>query len=234
MRILIAEDDAPLASLIAGAFMHEGHVCDIAANGERALTRLNSEQFDVLILDLRLPGMSGEEVLKRLRRENPDLGVLILTATDAIGERVACLDAGADDYLTKPFAFSELAARVRALKRRQARHGEAVLKVEDLELDRIQRSVKRAGHSIELTPREFSLLEYFMLNMGRRITRTMIIEHVWKLSPETATNVVDVYVNYLRKKIDETAQTRLIHTLRRIGYTFGPAHHPDEEGFEDA
>ena len=234
MRILIAEDDAPLASLIAGAFMHEGHVCDIAANGERALTRLNSEQFDVLILDLRLPGMSGEEVLKRLRRENPDLGVLILTAADAIGERVACLDAGADDYLTKPFAFSELAARVRALQRRQARHGEAVLKIEDLELDRIQRSVKRGGHSIELTPREFSLLEYFMLNMGRRITRTMIIEHVWKLSPETATNVVDVYVNYLRKKIDETAHTRLIHTLRRIGYTFGPAHHPDEEGFEDA
>ena len=234
MRILIAEDDAPLASLIAGAFRHEGHVCDIAANGERALARLNSEQFDVLILDLRLPGMSGEEVLKRLRRENPDLGVLILTAADAIGERVACLDAGADDYLTKPFAFSELAARVRALQRRQARHGEAVLKVEDLELDRIQRSVKRGGHSIELTPREFSLLEYFMLNMGRRITRTMIIEHVWKLSPETATNVVDVYVNYLRKKIDETAQTRLIHTLRRIGYTFGPAHHPDEEGFEDA
>lgn len=234
MRILIAEDDAPLASLIAGAFMHEGHLCDIAANGERALGRLNSEQFDVLILDLRLPGMSGEEVLKRLRRENPDLGVLILTATDAIGERVACLDAGADDYLTKPFAFSELAARVRALQRRQGRHGEAVLKADDLELDRIQRSVKRGGHSIDLTPREFSLLEYFMLNMGRRITRTMIIEHVWKLSPDTATNVVDVYVNYLRKKIDEHARTRLIHTLRRIGYTFGPAHHQDEEEFEEA
>jgi DNA-binding response OmpR family regulator len=234
MRILIAEDDAPLASLIAGAFNQEGHHCDVAANGERALARMASEQFDVLILDLRLPGMSGEEVLKRLRRENPDLGVLILTATDAVGERVACLDAGADDYLTKPFAFSELAARVRALQRRQARHGEAVLKVDDLELDRIQRTVKRAGHFIELTPREFSLLEYFMLNMGRRITRNMIIEHVWKLSPDTATNVVDVYVNYLRKKIDERARTRLIHTLRRVGYTFGPIHHTDEEELEEA
>jgi len=175
MRILIAEDDASLASLIAGAFTDEGHLCETAANGERALTRLNSDQFDVLILDLRLPGISGAEVLKRLRRENPDLGVLILTATDAVGERVACLDAGADDYLTKPFAFSELSARVRALQRRQARHGEAVLKVDDLELDRIQRTVKRGGHSIELTPREFSLLEYFMLNIGRRITRNMII-----------------------------------------------------------
>lgn len=233
MRILIAEDDASLASLIAGAFTDEGHLCETAANGERALTRLNSDQFDVLILDLRLPGISGAEVLKRLRRENPDLGVLILTATDAVGERVACLDAGADDYLTKPFAFSELSARVRALQRRQARHGEAVLKVDDLELDRIQRTVKRGGHSIELTPREFSLLEYFMLNIGRRITRNMIIEHVWKLSPDTATNVVDVYVNYLRKKIDDHARTRLIHTVRRVGYTFGAIHEPDEEELEE-
>ncbi|HKW75644.1 MAG TPA: response regulator transcription factor [Terriglobales bacterium] len=233
MRILIAEDDAPLSSLIAGAFTQDGHHCDVAASGERALARLSAEQFDVLILDLRLPGMSGEEVLRRLRRENPDVGVLILTATDAIGERVACLDAGADDYLTKPFAFSELSARVRALQRRQARHGEAVLKIEDLELDRIQRTVKRGGHLIELTPREFSLLEYFMLNMGRRITRNMIIEHVWKLSPDTATNVVDVYVNYLRKKVDEGARTRLIHTLRRVGYTFGPAQHHHEEELEE-
>lgn len=233
MRILIAEDDAALASLIAGAFNQEGHHCDVAANGERALARVTSEQFEVLILDLRLPGMSGEEVLKRLRRENPDMGVLILTATDAIGERVACLDAGADDYLIKPFAFSELSARVRALQRRQARHGEAVLKVDDLELDRIQRTVKRAAHLIELTPREFSLLEYFMLNMGRRITRNMIIEHVWKLSPDTATNVVDVYVNYLRKKIDEHAKIRLIHTLRRVGYTFGLPHEQNEEELEE-
>ena len=222
MRILIAEDDAPLASFIASAFTDEGHLCEIASTGERALARLHPPNFDVLILDLRLPGISGVEVLKELRRDNPAIGVLVLTAADALAERVACLDAGADDYLTKPFAFSELAARVRALQRRQARNAEALLKTEDLELDRIRRTVQRAGVFIELTPREFSLLEYFMLNIGQHITRNMIIERVWKMAPDTTTNVVDVYVNYLRKKVDEIAQVKLIHTVRNVGYKFGP------------
>ena len=136
-------------------------------------------------------------------------------------ERVACLDAGADDYLTKPFSFSELSARVRAVVRRKSHPVQTVLKIDDLQLDCVQRTVQRGGKPIELTPKEFSLLEYFMRNTGRRITRNMIIQFVWKLSPDTMTNVVDVYVNYLRKKIDEGSHLKLIHTIRGVGYEFG-------------
>lgn len=220
MRILIAEDDAPLASFVAKAFLAEGHDCQIAGNGEDALTRVNAGEFDLLILDLNLPVLTGAEVLSHIRTRDPDIPILILTATDHVTERVACLDAGADDYLTKPFSFSELSARVRALDRRKSRPIQTVLRADDLELDCVLRTVKRAGREIELTPREFSLLEYFMRNAGRRITRTMIIENVWKLAPETATNVVDVYVNYLRKKVDEGHEVKLIRTVRRIGYEF--------------
>jgi len=220
MRILIAEDDAPLASFVAKAFLAEGHDCQIAGNGEDALTRVSGGEFDLLILDLNLPVLTGAEVLSQIRTRDPDIPILILTAIDHVTERVACLDAGADDYLTKPFSFSELSARVRALDRRKSRPIQTVLRADDLELDCVLRTVKRAGREIELTPREFSLLEYFMRNAGRRITRTMIIENVWKLAPETATNVVDVYVNYLRKKVDEGHEIKLIRTVRRIGYEF--------------
>jgi two-component system copper resistance phosphate regulon response regulator CusR len=174
-----------------------------------------------LILDLNLPIISGTEVLQKVRTANTDLPILILTATDEVAERVACLDAGADDYLTKPFSFSELSARIRAVFRRKNRPGHAFLKVADLELDYLQRTVHRGGRTIELTPKEFRLLEYFMRHPGRRITRNMIIEHVWKLSPDTMTNVVDVYVNYLRKKIDEGSSVKLIRTIRGVGYEFG-------------
>jgi len=220
MRILIAEDDAPLASFVAKAFLAEGHDCQIAGNGEEALGQLSGGGFNLLILDLNLPVLSGTEVLSRIRAHDPDIPILILTATDHVTERVACLDAGADDYLTKPFSFSELSARVRALDRRKSRPIQTILRADDLELDCVLRTVKRGSREIELTPREFSLLEYFMRNAGTRITRTMIIANVWKLAPETATNVVDVYVNYLRKKIDEGHEVKLIRTVRRIGYEF--------------
>jgi DNA-binding response OmpR family regulator len=221
MRILIAEDDGPLAAFVAKAFKSEDHVTEVAASGDDALQRIQKETFDLLILDLNLPVISGSEVLQKVRSGNPDIPILILTATDEVAERVACLDAGADDYLTKPFSFSELSARIRAVFRRKNRPGLAFLKVADLELDYMQRTVHRADRIIELTPKEFGLLEYFMRNPGQHITRNMIIEHVWKLSPDTMTNVVDVYVNYLRKKIDEGAKVKLIRTVRGVGYEFG-------------
>jgi DNA-binding response OmpR family regulator len=221
MRILIAEDDGPLAAFVAKAFKSEDHVTEVAASGDDALQRIQKETFDLLILDLNLPVVSGSEVLQKVRSGNPDIPILILTATDEVAERVACLDAGADDYLTKPFSFSELSARIRAVFRRKNRPGLAFLKVADLELDYMQRTVHRADRIIELTPKEFGLLEYFMRNPGQHITRNMIIEHVWKLSPDTMTNVVDVYVNYLRKKIDEGAKVKLIRTVRGVGYEFG-------------
>jgi DNA-binding response OmpR family regulator len=229
MRILIAEDDAPLAGFIAKAFKSEDHVTEIAPTGDDAVQRFQNGAFDLLILDLNLPVISGGEILRKVRSSNADIPILILTATDEVAERVACLDAGADDYLTKPFSFSELSARIRAVLRRKNRAG-AYLKIADLELDYMQRTVHRAGRPIELTPKEFGLLEYFMRNPGRRITRNMIIEHVWKLAPDTMTNVVDVYVNYLRKKIDEGASVRLIRTIRGVGYEFGVAENADTAG----
>jgi DNA-binding response OmpR family regulator len=227
MRILIAEDDAPLATVIAQAFKSEDHVTEVAVNGDVALQRMQKEKFDLLILDLNLPIVSGSEVLHKVRSGNSEIPILILTATDEVAERVACLDAGADDYLTKPFSFSELSARIRAVLRRKSQPGQAFLKVADLELDYRQRSAHRAGRIIELTPKEFGLLEYFMRNPGRHITRNMIIEHVWKLAPDTMTNVVDVYVNYLRKKIDEGAKVKLIRTVRGVGYEFGVNEGPE-------
>ncbi len=168
------------------------------------------------------------EVLAKVRARDQDIPILILTASDEVADRVACLDAGADDYLTKPFSFSELSARIRAVLRRKNRPGQAVLKLADLELDYMHRTAQRDGRLIDLTPKEFALLDYFMRNPGRRITRNMIIEHVWKLSPDTMTNVVDVYVNYLRKKIDEGAKVKLIRTVRGVGYEFGAPEYSDE------
>ena len=218
MRILVVEDDKPVASFVKKGLESEQYAVDLAWNGEDAQTLVGEANFDLVILDLILPKIDGLEVLKHIRSRKPSPPVLILSGRAAVEDRVKGLDLGADDYLTKPFSFSELSARVRALLRRPPNPLDIVLRVEQLELDRAERVVKRAGRRIDLTPREFALLEYLMRNAGRCVTRAMIIEHVWNFSFDTMTNVVDVYINYLRKKIDQDFESKLIHTVRNVGY----------------
>lgn len=222
MHILVAEDDLPVAKFLSTGLEAERYDLRLATDGTEVLRLLGNGPCDLLVLDLNLPGMSGLEVLGRVRSERPHLPVLILTGSARIEDRVGGLDSGADDYLTKPFAFSELLARVRALLRRSSLPFEAVLHNLDLELDRVRRVVRRNGRAIELTPKEFALLEYLMLNAGQNVSRSSIIHHVWKLSSGNMTNVVDVYINYLRKKIDSNGSVRLIHTVRGAGYRIGP------------
>ena len=175
--------------------------------------------YDLVVLDLNLPGIDGLSVLKSLRQRKANLPAMILTARSRIEDRVQCLDSGADDYLVKPFSYLELSARARALLRLPSK---SVLTVRDLCLDRVERKVKRAGRHIELTTKEFALLEYLMRNAGRRLTRAMIIEHVWNLTFDSTTNVVDVYINYLWRKVDDGFSPSLIHTVRGVGYQMGP------------
>lgn len=223
MRILVAEDDASLAKFLRKGLETENYAVDCAADGEEAQMLAERYDFDLLVLDVNLPRRNGFEVLSRVRRLKPTLPVLLLTAQGRVEDRVRGLDLGADDYIVKPFSFSELCARIRALLRRGQRPNDTVLKVDSLELNRIEHSVKRAGKGIELTPKEFALLEYLMLNHRRRVTRAMIIEHVWNLAFDSATNVVDVYINYLRAKVDEGFEPKLIRTIRGVGYQLGPA-----------
>lgn len=218
MRILVAEDDAALASFVKKGLEAEHHAVDISADGEQARALASELEFDIIILDLTLPHLDGVSILRFVRTRKPSVPILVLTGRNRIEDRVQCLDLGADDYLMKPFSFSELSARIRALMRRSHIPAESVLTVADLRLDRVERRVERAGKRIELTSKEFALLEYLMRNAGRRITRAMIIEHVWNLSFDTCTNVVDVYVNYLRRKVEEGYPHRLIHTVRGVGY----------------
>jgi len=218
MRILIAEDDEALARFVRQGLEAEHYAVDVVADGEQARTAAIERTYDMVILDLNLPKLDGVSVLRQLRLKKPSLPVLILTQRTKVEDRVICLDTGADDYLAKPFSFSELSARLRALLRRSHLPSESVLVVGDLKLDRIQRIVERAGKRIELTVKEFALLEYLMHNAGREVTRSMIIEHVWNLSFDTTTNVVDVYINYLRRKIDDGCPVKLIHTVRGVGY----------------
>ncbi len=222
MRILVAEDDAPLASFVGKGLEAEHYAVDIAGDGESARRMALESEYDLLVLDLNLPKMDGIEVLRSLRGRKSSLPVLVLTARSRIEERVLALDTGADDCLVKPFSFTELSARVRALLRRGPRTIDTRLHIGDLELDRVERKVRRNGKQIELTSKEFALLEYLMRNAGRRVTRNMIVEHVWNLSFDTGTNIVDVYINYLRKKVDEGFSTRLIHTVRGVGYELTP------------
>jgi len=221
MRILVVEDDTPLATFVRKGLEAEHYAVDTAGDGERARCMALESQYDLLVLDLNLPKLDGLEVLRSIRARKPNLPVLVLTARSRIEDRVQSLDSGADDCLNKPFSFTELSARVRALLRRGPRTVDTVLQVADLELDRVERRVKRAGKHIDLTAKEFALLEYLLRNAGRRVTRTMIIEHVWNLSFDTSTNIVDVYVNYLRRKVDDGFAPRLIHTVRGVGYELG-------------
>ena len=221
MRVLIAEDDKPVANFVQKGLEAEQYAVDVAQDGDEAQFMVGQFDYDVAVLDLTLPRVDGLDVLKHIRETKPALPVLILTGRNRVEDRVKGLDLGADDYLTKPFSFSELSARVRALMRRAAQPAEVILRVDNLELNRVERTVKRAGHPMELTPKEFALLEYLMRNAGRCVTRAMIIEHVWNLSFDTMTNVVDVYINYLRKKVDSGHEKKLIRTVRGVGYQIG-------------
>ncbi len=218
MRILVVEDDGALSSFLRKGLEAEHHAVDVAQDGEQGCSMAMGIEYDLVVLDLNLPSLDGVSVLKNLRQRKPNLPILILTARSRIEDRVLCLDTGADDYLMKPFSFLEFSARVRALLRRSHLPSESVLTVRDLNMDRVQRRVERGGRPIELTTKEFALLEYMMRNAGRRLTRAMIIEHVWNLTFDTTTNVVDVYINYLRRKVDDGFQTTLIHTVRGVGY----------------
>jgi len=226
MRILIAEDDEALAKFVRQGLEGEHYAVDVFPDGEQARTAANEIEYDVVILDLNLPKLDGVSVLRQLRVKKPSLPVLVLTQRTRVEDRVQCLDTGADDYLPKPFSFSELSARIRALVRRSHLPSESVLTVADLKLDRVEHRVERSGRRIELTTKEFSLLEYLMRNAGRRVTRSMIIEHVWNLTFDTTTNVVDVYINYLRRKVDDGHPSKLIHTVRGVGYELSGASEP--------
>jgi heavy metal response regulator len=218
MRLLVVEDEKKVASFIKQGLEEEGYAVDLALDGEKGLEMALDPVHDLIILDISLPKMDGLQVLKKIRQQKVNTPVLLLTVRATIEDKVLGLDAGADDYLTKPFAFQELVARVRALMRRRAEADPALLRVADLLLDPARRVVSRGGEKIELTAKEFALLEYFMRNPGRVLTRTLMIEHVWNYDFDTMTNIVDVYVNYLRKKIDSGREPKLIHTVRGVGY----------------
>ena len=226
MRILLVEDDKKVASFIRKGLEEEGYAVDVAADGEAGLFMGLDRLHDLIILDVMLPKKPGFQVLRELRQAKVATPVLMLTARDTIEDKVQGLDAGADDYLTKPFVFAELLARVRALLRRRAEARSPRLQVADLVLDPATRSVTRGGQPITLTNREFALLEYLMRNAGRVLTRTAITEHVWDYDFDSGTNVIDVYVNYLRKKIDAGHEPKLLHTVRGAGYVLRESHEP--------
>ncbi len=218
MRILVVEDEKKVANFIKQGFEEEGYAVDWAADGRAGLVLALDGVHDLIILDLNLPKMDGIQVLRELRRAKIKAPVLLLTVRAMIEDKVLGLDTGADDYLTKPFSFQELLARVRALLRRRQEAESTLLQVADLTLDPARRLVRRGSEKIDLSAKEFALLDYFMRNPGRVLTRTMIAEHVWDYDFDTTTNIIDVYVNFLRKKIDYDREVKLIHTVRGVGY----------------
>jgi two-component system copper resistance phosphate regulon response regulator CusR len=218
MRILLLEDEPKVAALVKRGLVAERYAVDISADGREGLEYTEAYPYDLVLLDLMLPSMSGVEVLQRIRRKNQYVPILVLTARDSVDEKVKLFEIGADDYLTKPFAFAELLVRVKALLRRGPVNRSSTLRIGDLELDRLTQQVKRQGKRVELTAKEYSLLEYLMQNPDRVLSRNMIIEHVWDQSFDGITNIVDVYVRHLRSKIDEGSDYKIIRTVRGTGY----------------
>ena len=218
MRILLVEDEEKVARFVERGLVAERFAVDVAVDGISGLELADTYNYDLMILDLMLPRMEGGEVLRRVRLSNRNIPILVLTARDALADKVQHFEAGADDYLTKPFAFAELLVRVKALLRRGPVTRSSVLRVGDLELDRLSQQVKKAGKRIELTSKEYALLEYLMAHAGQVLSRTMIIEHVWDQSFDGVTNIVDVYVRHLRNKVDDLSERKLIKTVRGVGY----------------
>jgi len=218
VRILVAENDAALATFLQRGFGAENYAVDLTQDAEEAKNLVHKQKYDLAILDLNLLPADGLSVLRDVRSRGGGLPILILSSRGRLEDRVQALDMGADDLVVKPFAFSELSARVRALLRRGSRGEDPILRVADLELNRVERKAFRGGVALELTPKEFSLLEYLLRHEGQSVTRAEIIQQVWNLSHDTMTNIVDVYINYLRKKVDAPARKKLIHTVRGVGY----------------
>jgi two-component system, OmpR family, copper resistance phosphate regulon response regulator CusR len=218
MRVLVVEDETKVGSFIKRALEEESYAVDLCEDGVQGLDLALSGSYDIIVIDLMLPNLPGLEILRRIRKEKIHTPVLILTAQSKVDQKVKGLDAGADDYLTKPFAIDELLARVRVLLRRGTAEAPGILQVDDLILNPATREVTRDGQRIDLTVKEYALLEYFMRHAGRVLTRPMISEHVWDQDFDTFTNVIDVYVNYLRNKIDRGRSPKLIHTIRGSGY----------------
>lgn len=227
MRILVVEDESKLAHFIQKGLAEERFLVDIVADGEAALDRVRTTAYDVVILDLMIPGIDGFGVCRQIRAMGLEVPVLIVSARGLVDDRIKGLDTGADDYLTKPFAFGELSARVRALLRRRQPSALLLLTVGDLAFDPVTRIIKRGERRIDLTPKELALLEYLMRNAGHVVTRTMIAEQVWDFSWDRLTNVIDVFINRLRKKIEVGDEARLIHSVRGSGYIIREPHSDD-------
>lgn len=218
MRVLLVEDDAGIAQFVQQGLVEVGYAVDVVPDGQSGLNYAQAAEYDAIVLDVMLPELDGLQVLRSLRSQQIKVPVLLLTARDRIEDRVQGLDAGADDYLVKPFAFTELLARLRALLRRPPLQNATILQVGDLEMDVANRQVCRAGKQIELSPREFTLLEYLMRHPRQVLTRAQITEHIWNFDFYGDSNVVDVYIGYLRRKIDRNSDYPLLHTVRGVGY----------------
>ena len=224
MRLLVAEADASLAEFLQTRLQQEHFTVQLASTGDQISKFGEKSLFDLILLDVNLPGVPGPDYLRLLQTRWPEAPVVLLSPASSVEERVKSLDAGADDIIAKPFAWSELAARIRAVLRRRNRPAREVFQFEDLEVNRVSHEVRRAGRAVELSPKEYALLEFLLRNPGRPVARAAIIEEVWRIHGDSITNVVDVYINYLRRKIDSGANNPLIRTIRGVGYQIGGNH----------